>query len=151
MKPRYVVALLLCLSVAGTLAVARDDRSASAQATGDKPYAGTTLRLLAANHPWTEAVKPLLAEFTGKTGIRINLEPYGEDQLTQKLTTEFTAGSSDIDVFMQRPLQEARQYVLNKWYTDLNTFVKDAKRTPQSGASPTFRPARWGRRRSKGS
>jgi len=92
-----------------------------------------------------DAIKPLLKDFEGRTGIKVNLEAYGEDQLTQKLTTEFTAGGSDIDVFMQRPLQEARQYVQNKWYADLNPFVKDLAKTPadwnfrdfQSGAVGT--------------
>jgi len=114
-------------------------------AQGKGPYAGTTLRVLGANHPWAEAIKPLLKDFEARTGIRVTLETYGEDQLTQKLTTEFTAGGSDIDAFMQRPLQEARQYVQNKWYADLNAFVNDPSKTPaewnfadfQSGAVGT--------------
>jgi multiple sugar transport system substrate-binding protein len=51
------------------------------------------------------------------------VEAYGEDQLTQKLTTEFTAGKSDIDVFMQRPLQEARVMKKNGYYEDLTKYV----------------------------
>jgi multiple sugar transport system substrate-binding protein len=134
------VAITLLLMAIGLVA---SSKTASAQ--GKSPYTGTTLRLLGANHPWTEAIKPLLRDFEGRTGIKVNLEAYGEDQLTQKLTTEFTAGGSDIDVFMQRPLQEARQYVQNKWYADLNPFVKDPAKTPtdwnfrdfQSGAVGT--------------
>ena len=134
------VAITLLLMAIGLVA---SSKTASAQ--GKSPYTGTTLRLLGANHPWTEAIKPLLRDFEGRTGIKVNLEAYGEDQLTQKLTTEFTAGGSDIDVFMQRPLQEARQYVQNKWYADLNPFVKDLAKTPadwnfrdfQSGAVGT--------------
>jgi hypothetical protein len=30
--------------------------------------AETNLRLLGANHPWTEAIKPLLEDFEGRTG-----------------------------------------------------------------------------------
>jgi multiple sugar transport system substrate-binding protein len=110
------------------VAVVASSQMAVGQAKG--PYAGTTLRVLGANHPWTEAIKPHLKDFEARTGIKVNLEAYGEDQLTQKLTTEFTAGSSDIDVFMQRPLQEARQYVQNRWYADLNPFVKNPAKTP---------------------
>jgi hypothetical protein len=40
----------------------------SAHAQGKGPYAGTSLRLLGANHPWTEAIKPLLEDFEGRTG-----------------------------------------------------------------------------------
>ncbi|MBP6440149.1 MAG: sugar ABC transporter substrate-binding protein [Caldilineaceae bacterium] len=96
-----------------------------AAAAGDMPYAGTTLRLIGANHPWQVAITPLLAEFEAATGIKVNFEAYGEDQLNQKLTTEFTAGSSDIDVFMQRPLQEARVMQMNGWYEDLTACVAD--------------------------
>jgi len=120
----------------------------SAQAKG--PYAGTTLRVLGANHPWTEAIRPLLKEFEGRTGIRVNLEAYGEDQLTQKLTTEFTAGSSDVDVFMQRPLQEARQYVQNGWYADLSAFVKDPAKTPADWNFDDFQGGAVGTERVKG-
>ena len=106
--------------------------AASGATAAAKPYAGTTLRFLAANHPWTDAIKPLLPDFEQQTGIKINMESYGEDQLTQKLTTEFTAGNSNVDVFMQRPLQEGRLYAQNKWYADLNPYVKDASKTPSS-------------------
>ena len=68
---------------------------------------------------------PLLADFEAATGIKVNFEAYGEDQLNQKLTTEFTAGGSDIDVFMQRPLQEARVMQMNGWYEDLTNCVAD--------------------------
>jgi multiple sugar transport system substrate-binding protein len=106
-------------------AAAGDAASGSEAANGDMPYAGTTLRLVGANHPWQVAITPLLADFEAQTGIQVNFEAYGEDQLNQKLTTEFTAGSSDIDVFMQRPLQEARVMQMNGWYEDLTACVAD--------------------------
>ena len=90
---------------------------------GEMPYAGTTLRMVGANHPWQVAITPLLADFEAETGIKVEFESYGEDQLNQKLTTEFTAGGSDIDVFMQRPLQEARVMQMNGWYEDLTACV----------------------------
>ena len=92
---------------------------------GEMPYAGTTLRMVGANHPWQVAITPLLADFEAETGIKVEFESYGEDQLNQKLTTEFTAGGSDIDVFMQRPLQEARVMQMNGWYEDLTACVSD--------------------------
>jgi multiple sugar transport system substrate-binding protein len=106
-------------------AAAGEAASGSEAANGDMPYAGTTLRLVGANHPWQVAITPLLADFEAATGIKVNFEAYGEDQLNQKLTTEFTAGSSDIDVFMQRPLQEARVMQMNGWYEDLTACVAD--------------------------
>jgi len=121
--------LLLLALVAGCAApVAAPSAPAGGEAAapaGDMPYAGTTLRLVGANHPWQVAIEPMLAEFEAATGIKVNFEAYGEDQLNQKLTTEFTAGGSDIDVFMQRPLQEARVMQMNGWYEDLANCVSD--------------------------
>ncbi len=109
-----------------------------------KQYTGTSLRVLAANHPWLDAIKPLLADFTNQTGIKVNIENYGENDLTPKLTTEFTAGNSDIDVFMQRPLQEGRLFVQNKWYTDLNQYVNNTSKTPASYDFADFQKAAVG-------
>lgn len=118
--------LLLVSLVAGCAApVVAPAPSAGEAPAGDMPFAGTELRLVGANHPWQVAITPMLAEFEAQTGIKVNFESLGEDQLNQRLTTEFTAGSSDIDVFMQRPLQEARVMQLNGWYEDLTNCVSD--------------------------
>ncbi len=77
------------------------------------------------SHPWQVAITPLLADFEAETGIKVEFESYGEDQANQKLTTEFTASGSDIDVFMQRPLQEAHVMQMNGWYEDLTACVSD--------------------------
>ncbi|MCU9613284.1 sugar ABC transporter substrate-binding protein [Caldibacillus lycopersici] len=84
------------------------------------------LRFIAANHPWTEAIEPLLPEFEKETGIKVKFEKYFEDQLTQKLTTEFTAGSTSIDLFMMRPLQEGKLFNLNGWVADISSYTDDA-------------------------
>ncbi|GAC1362906.1 MAG: sugar ABC transporter substrate-binding protein [Herpetosiphon sp.] len=118
--------------------------SPAATSGGKQPYAGTTLRLLGANHPWIDAIKPLLEDYKKQSGVTVNIESFGEDQLTQKLTTEFTSGSSDIDVFMQRPLQEAKLYVQNGWYADLNVLVKDTSKTPADYNFADFRPGAVG-------
>lgn len=92
---------------------------------GEQKYKGVTLRVLLSNHPWTNAILPLIPEFEAATGIKVNVESYFEDQLTQKLLVEFASGTSTIDVFMQRPLQEAKQFQKNGWYADLRPFATD--------------------------
>jgi multiple sugar transport system substrate-binding protein len=114
-----------CTAPVAAPAAPTGGEAAAPAAEGDMPYAGVTLRLVGANHPWQVAITPLLADFEAATGIKVNFEAYGEDQLNQKLTTEFTAGGSDIDVFMQRPLQEARVMQMNGWYEDLTNCVSD--------------------------
>lgn len=83
-----------------------------------------TLRVVALNHPFVEAVADMIPGFEKETGIKVKLETYGEDQLTQKLTTEFTAGNSNIDVFATRPPQEAKVMYRNKWYTNLTPYIQ---------------------------
>lgn len=86
-------------------------------------WSGERVRFMCANHTITDAFKILLADFEKETGIKVELESLGEEQLTQKLSVEFSAGSSDIDVFMTRPLQEGRLFARNRWYEDLTPYV----------------------------
>lgn len=82
-----------------------------------------TLRVVALNHPFVEAISDMIPEFEKETGIKVNLETYGEDQLTQKLITELTAGNSNIDVFATRPPQESKVMYKNKWYENLAPYI----------------------------
>lgn len=95
----------------------------NAPAANAKPYAGQTLTFVMANHPWSDAIKPLLADFEAKTGIKVVTQNYGEDQLSQKLTVSLTASTSSPDVFMYRPLQEGKLYYKNGWLQPLDTYV----------------------------
>jgi len=109
-----------------------------------QPYKGANLRILVANHPWYDYIKTILPDFQKATGINVTLENYAENDLVQKLTTEFTAGGSTVDAFMQRPLQEGKLFAQNGWYVDLNTYVKDAKKTPDTYNFADFQKAAVG-------
>lgn len=80
------------------------------------------IRVLLANHPYGDLLKSAIPEFEQATGIKVNLEQYQESQLSTKLATEFATGSSTIDVFMTRPLQEAKMSYKNGWYQPLTTY-----------------------------
>ncbi len=97
---------LICIMLVAALAVA-----AGAQAT--------EIRVLLANHPYGEILKAAIPEFEQATGIKVNVESLQESQLTTKLTTEFATGSSSVDVFMTRPLQEGKMFYKNGWYAPL--------------------------------
>ena len=89
------------------------------------------IRVLLANHPYGDLLKAAIPEFEQKTGIKVNLEQYQESQLSTKLATEFATGSSTVDVFMTRPLQEAKMFYKNGWYMpltgyDFSDFPKNA-------------------------
>ncbi|MFK9093863.1 ABC transporter substrate-binding protein [Bacillus salipaludis] len=82
-----------------------------------------TIRIVAANHPWTEAIKKQLPEFEKKTGIKVKLDSYFEDQLTQKTSVEFASNSKNIDVVMFSPLQNGRMFYGNGYFTDLEKYA----------------------------
>ncbi len=102
---RKLIAILLAVVLVGAL---------SAQAK--------EIRVLLANHPYGELLKAAIPEFEQSTGIKVNVESLQEGQLTTKLTTEFATGSSTVDVFMTRPLQEAKMFYKNGWYAPLPSY-----------------------------
>lgn len=123
------LAFTAVLTTAAVLAGCGGSEAPKKAAEGQK-FAGQTIRFVASNHTYTDAIKSLIPEFEQKTGIKVKMESYFEDQLTQKLTVEMTSGSSTIDVFMTRPLQEGRLFSKNNWYESLNPYVSDAQKTP---------------------
>ncbi|HEY3368099.1 MAG TPA: sugar ABC transporter substrate-binding protein [Symbiobacteriaceae bacterium] len=102
----------------------------AAPAAAAKPFEGVSIRFMASQHPWSDTIEKDLPAFEAKTGMKVSMEKIAENQLTDKLKVELTSGTGTVDVFMQRPLQEAKLFGKNGWYADLNTFVKDAKSTP---------------------
>ncbi|MGI6070801.1 MAG: extracellular solute-binding protein [Blautia sp.] len=126
--------LLTAVSIAGcggkkeelqTTNKTQEEAAAEAEPSKDKPYAGTKLRVILANHNWTDAILPMIPEFEETTGIEVETESYAEDQLSEKLAIELTSGSNSLDVMMTRPLQEIKQFVKNGWVYDLSDLLKD--------------------------
>lgn len=113
-------------NTAGSAAGGSNASTAEKTAENEKPYAGQTIRLVACNHMWVDAMKSKIPEFEKNTGIKVSMETYAEDQLNQKLSIEFTSGNSNIDVFMTRPIQEKKLFYKNKWYETLDSYIKDS-------------------------
>lgn len=114
--------IVVFLTIAVTLSI-------SANGTGEQ---NKSIRVLLANHPYAEVLKPMIAEYEAKTGVKVNVESYDENQLTQKLTTEFATNSSTVDVFMTRPLQEGKLFYRNGYYENLSPYLNNTNRTPSN-------------------
>lgn len=110
---KKILALLLILSLAFPL---------FAQGSNEMGQETQEIRVLLANHPYGDLLKKKIPEFEAATGIKVNVEQLQESQLTQQLTTEFATGSSTVDVFMTRPLQEGLLFMKNGWYAPLNNY-----------------------------
>ena len=127
-KHKLLKGVAMGLTLAMTLGLVAGCGTAAPQTTASaKPFAGTQLRVVFANHPWAEAIKAQLPEFEQKTGIKVNLENFFEDQLTTKLTVELTSGTTTIDAMMFRPLQEGKLFAKNGWLNDLSASSQKDK------------------------
>jgi multiple sugar transport system substrate-binding protein len=115
MKRVLILVLAVCLPAA---IFARGTQDGGGAQAGQPAQ----LRVLLANHPYGELIKPLIPEFEKETGIKVIVESLQESQLTQQLTTEFATGSSTVDVFMTRPLQETLLFNKNGWYAPLDAY-----------------------------
>ncbi len=87
--------------------------------------AGETIRVVLSQTPWGESLKLVIPDFEKETGIKVEAEHYGDEQILQKLSVEFAAGRSTVDVFMTRPPQDAKMMLRNGWYEDLTPYFKD--------------------------
>ena len=108
--------LFLALAVSAALFAGGGGQSSAA------PAPAKEIRVMLANHPYGDLLKPALPEFEKATGITILMEQLNETQLNQKLTTEFATGASTVDVFMTRPLQETLLFLKNKWLSPLDGY-----------------------------
>jgi multiple sugar transport system substrate-binding protein len=107
--------------------------SAVAQAFNWKKHDGQTINLLLNNHPWTQAIKDMSADFTAKTGIKLRIEVFNEEQFRARLSTMLQAKSSDVDIFMSLKFREGAMYDKAGWYADLTPFLNSPAST-----SPDF-------------
>ncbi|MBS4216358.1 MULTISPECIES: ABC transporter substrate-binding protein [Neobacillus] len=121
------------LALAVGLSSALAGCSGSDSSTGSKAPEKTTekkvqeIRLVAANHPWTEAIKAQLPEFEKETGIKVKIDSYFEDQLTQKTSVEFASNSKNIDVVMFRPLQDGKMFHKSGYFADMTGYISKEK------------------------
>jgi multiple sugar transport system substrate-binding protein len=122
--------LLLVVALLGSMVVFAGGQKPKAEAAEVtefdwRNFEGTTIRILANRHPWTDAIEPLLPEFTALTGIDVNLEVYPEDQFRSKRSVEMVSGVAEIDVTMLMPMQEGPRWISEDWAVPVDQFLND--------------------------
>lgn len=101
--------------------------SGSPAASGDKPFKGKTLSVYIGSNSTSEYIRSQLPEFEEATGMKVDFQVFANEQLSQKLSVQMTAGSATPDVFTIRPLEETKLFEKNGWLQPLNDYAsKDA-------------------------
>ena len=91
-----------------------------------KQFAGRTITLAGAIHPWTNAITPLLGEFTELTGINVIPDFRLETAYLGALAIQLNRGSSTPDVFM---FTAYGQGISGGWLEPLNPYYADTSLT----------------------
>src|SRR5215211_985087 len=99
--------------------------SANAQGFNWRSQDGQTINLMFNNHPWSQAMREMVADFTTKTGIKTRMEIFNEEQYRARLTTLMQGRSSDVDVFMSLTSREGAVFNRAGWYADLAPMMAD--------------------------
>jgi multiple sugar transport system substrate-binding protein len=103
--------------------------AAQAQGFNWKQHDGQTVNLLLNNHPWSQAMRDMSGEFTAKTGIKLRVEIFNEEQFRSRLTTMMQAKSSDFDVFMSLKFREGAAWDKAGWYANLTPLLNNPAAT----------------------
>jgi multiple sugar transport system substrate-binding protein len=130
-KGKNLTTLSICVSIMGGLlagcggtGAADKGGAASLPDTNAKPFAGKRITAYMGNTGTTDIIKAQLPEFEAKTGMKVEIQSFANEQLSQKLTVQMTAGSADPDVAMIRPAQEVKLFQKNGWMKPLDEYVK---------------------------
>lgn len=111
------------LAIAAPLVIALTTAMAACAPAADSSDEVKELTLIAANSPWTEGLKTLAAEYEDETGVKINLEYLGNEQLNDTLKVKLNAQSSDFDIYAYQVQDVMREFSRNGWLTDMTDYV----------------------------
>jgi multiple sugar transport system substrate-binding protein len=106
---------------------AQDAAATYAKAAMDwKQFAGRTISLAGAIHPWSSAITPLLPQFTELTGISVVSDFQLETEFLGVLPVKIASGSRTPDVFM---FLTYGQGISGGWLEPLNAYYSDKSLT----------------------
>src|SRR5436190_9709881 len=106
-------------------------------AQGSKPYAGTTINGSCFQTTYYEYLKNYFPQFEEKTGIKVNFTMQTFPVYNQRTDLELSTKGSAIDVCNVTFIYSGR-WIGAGWFTNLDTFTKDAKYTPADWAPEDF-------------
>jgi multiple sugar transport system substrate-binding protein len=64
-----------------------------------KRFEGKTVTLLLNEHPWTEGLRTVVADFEAETGIKVDMQPFAEDLYFDKMELALRSDKAVADVY----------------------------------------------------
>lgn len=93
------------------------------QAAGAKKFEGTTITVLLP--PWGTLPAEVLAKFTTETGIKVNMQTMGWDEIHDKIVAAAAANTAPADV-TEFDWSWVGQFGAANWYVPLNDYIDKA-------------------------
>jgi multiple sugar transport system substrate-binding protein len=106
--------------------VAGDDSAYNSAAIDWKQFAGQTITLTGAIHPWSSAITPLLPDFTRLTGIKVVTDFAPETTYLSAIPIRLARGDSTPDVCM---FTTYGQGITGGWLEPLNAYYSNKSLT----------------------
>jgi multiple sugar transport system substrate-binding protein len=108
-----------------------------------KPFSGVTLRLIGESLPPLEGLKKVKAQFEEATGIKVEIEMYGHEEVIEKTSADFIGRTGIYDVVLN-PHREIGKIVGNKWVVPLEHFYNNEDlRDPELNFEGMFINKQW--------
>jgi len=89
-----------------------------------KPYSGITIHMIGEATAAVNSLSQYKEKFTEITGINVELEQYAIDQVIEKTTADFVAGTGIYDCFLN-PHVRLAQNAENGWVQSLDKFMQN--------------------------
>ena len=109
-----------------------------------RKYAGTSLYLGMNKHVYTTTIRTVIDEFTAKTGIKIVIDEYAQDEFMNKRLVDLSSGAGTFDIVMMDSI--CTQAAQAGWIVNLDPWfdrqdLVDKKAYNFQDLSPSFRKA----------
>ncbi len=96
-----------------------------------RQFEGRSISILSIPHAYGLAVEPYIPEFEKLTGIRVNVEFLGEDEMRRKRGVDFSMGTGLYDI-ASIGLSDIVPFAFSGWLTDLKPYIDNPNLTDKS-------------------
>ena len=123
------VAVLLALSFMGGGMAQTADQGAQSANIDWRQFAGQTITVAMVNHPWQQAIEPLIPQFEKLTGIKVNVNVQAENVYWDRSQLGLSSPNPPFDVFFLSMGINGYTGYVNNWFQPLDVYLNDPKLT----------------------